>query len=68
MTQATETLKKSRNINIRISLDADALVKAMQDDPEEVDSVGEGPAVKMLRTMRDEQSPVVKLSQVPMAG
>lgn len=70
MAKATETLKKSRNINISISLDAEALMRALQkEDGEEPDDgkEEEGPAVKMLKQMRDE-TPIVKMSQIPMAG
>lgn len=54
MAQATETLKKSRNINISISLDAKALMQALGDENEEEDDNGKEKttAAKMLRDLR----------------
>lgn len=67
---ATETLKKSRSIQFNIVLDEKALMNALGNKPLEVDDEEEkeGSAVKLLKQSRTEETPIVKMSQVPMAG
>lgn len=67
---ATETLKKSRTIQFNIVLDEKALVNALKNKPLEDDDEEEkeGPAVRLLKQSRKEEIPIVKLSQIPMAG
>lgn len=66
MAKATETLKKSRNINISISLDAEALMQAMGNNVDEEDDTPTT-AAGILRKSMDEPK-IVKMSQTPMAG
>lgn len=72
---ATETLKKSRTIQFNFSMDEQALMRALgkpskKDQPEEDDDgqEKEGSAVRLLKRSRSEEVPIVKLSQIPMAG
>ena len=70
---ATETLKRNRTIQFNISLDEKALFRALGKKPLEEDNYveekeEEGASVRLLKKMREEEPPVVKLSQTPMAG
>lgn len=75
MAQATETLRKNRTVQFNFTLDAKALMTALGRNETEEDDDGmpeeegeEGSAVGVLRKKRAEETPIVKLSQTPMAG
>ena len=70
---ATDQLKKSRAIHFNIVLDAKALMEALgekkKDGEDDDEEEKEGAAVRVLKQRREEEkTPIVKLSQTPMAG
>jgi len=73
MAKATETLKKSRTVQFNFTMDADALAKALgaiedAEEGDENDKEEETTAASVLKKKRVDEMPIVKLSQIPMAG